>query len=141
MSADEQVAQQDPAQRVVIFDTTLRDGEQSPGIHLNTREKVEIAHQLARLRVDVIEAGFPIASPGDFEATRAVGPDRTVWATDLGQVANPPVEDGLALMADSFLADGFTEDEIRTMAVTNTRRLAGLAPLPERPSAVAPEGS
>ena len=72
MSADEQVPQQDPAQRVTIFDTTLRDGEQSPGIHLNTREKVEIAHQLARLRVDVIEAGFPIASPGDFEATRAV---------------------------------------------------------------------
>jgi 2-isopropylmalate synthase len=72
VSADEQVPQQDPAQRVTIFDTTLRDGEQSPGIHLNTREKVEIAHQLARLRIDVIEAGFPIASPGDFEATRAV---------------------------------------------------------------------
>ena len=75
-----------------------------------------------------------------FEATRAVGPDRTVWATDLGQVANPPVEDGLALMADAFLADGFTEDEVRTMAVANTRRLAGLAPDAE-PTAVAPEGS
>jgi 2-isopropylmalate synthase len=71
VSADEQV-QQDPAKRVTIFDTTLRDGEQSPGIHLNTREKVEIAQQLARLRVDVLEAGFPISSPGDFEATRAV---------------------------------------------------------------------
>src|SRR5215204_3791579 len=56
--------------RVVIFDTTLRDGEQSPGISLNTTEKLEIAHQLARLGVDVIEAGFPIASPGDFEAER-----------------------------------------------------------------------
>ena len=54
--------------RVIIFDTTLRDGEQSPGISLNTAEKLEIAHQLARLGVDVIEAGFPIASPGDFEA-------------------------------------------------------------------------
>ena len=54
--------------RVKIFDTTLRDGEQSPGISLNTQEKLEIAHQLARLGVDVIEAGFPIASPGDFEA-------------------------------------------------------------------------
>ena len=62
----------DDAQRVRFFDTTLRDGEQSPGIYLNTREKVEIAHQLARLRVDVIEAGFPIASPGDFEAVRAI---------------------------------------------------------------------
>ena len=73
MTADsETAAPQDPAKRVTIFDTTLRDGEQSPGIHLNTREKVEIAQQLARLGVDVIEAGFPIASPGDFEATRAV---------------------------------------------------------------------
>ena len=56
------------ANRVHIFDTTLRDGEQSPGISLNTAEKVEIAQQLARLGVDVIEAGFPITSPGDFEA-------------------------------------------------------------------------
>ena len=58
--------------RVHIFDTTLRDGEQSPGISLNTAEKVEIAQQLARLGVDVIEAGFPIASPGDFEAVKAI---------------------------------------------------------------------
>jgi 2-isopropylmalate synthase len=58
--------------RVHIFDTTLRDGEQSPGISLNTAEKVEIAAQLARLGVDVIEAGFPITSPGDFEAVRAI---------------------------------------------------------------------
>ena len=58
--------------RVIIFDTTLRDGEQSPGISLNTVEKLEIAHQLARLGVDVIEAGFPIASPGDFESVQAI---------------------------------------------------------------------
>src|SRR4051812_5629339 len=58
--------------RVIIFDTTLRDGEQSPGISLNTGEKLEIAQQLARLGVDVIEAGFPIASPGDFEAVQAI---------------------------------------------------------------------
>ena len=60
------------ANRVHIFDTTLRDGEQSPGISLNTAEKVEIAQQLARLGVDVIEAGFPITSPGDFEAVEPV---------------------------------------------------------------------
>ncbi|MFN8217193.1 MAG: 2-isopropylmalate synthase [Solirubrobacterales bacterium] len=60
------------ANRVHIFDTTLRDGEQSPGISLNTAEKVEIATQLARLGVDVIEAGFPITSPGDFEAVQAI---------------------------------------------------------------------
>ena len=65
-----------PYERVEIFDTTLRDGEQSPGISLNTQEKVEIASQLARLGVDVIEAGFPITSPGDFEAVREIS--RTV---------------------------------------------------------------
>lgn len=64
-------AAQDP-NRVLIFDTTLRDGEQSPGISLNTSEKLEIAQQLARLGVDIIEAGFPIASPGDFEAVEAI---------------------------------------------------------------------
>jgi 2-isopropylmalate synthase len=60
------------ANRVFIFDTTLRDGEQSPGISLNAAEKVEIAQQLARLGVDIVEAGFPIASPGDFEAVQAI---------------------------------------------------------------------
>ena len=58
------------------------------------------------------------------EASRAVGPERTVWVTDLGQVFNPPVEDGLALMADTFLEAGFTDEEVHTMAVTNTRALA-----------------
>jgi 2-isopropylmalate synthase len=61
-----------PKDRVLLFDTTLRDGEQSPGISLNTAEKLEIAHQLARLGVDVIEAGFPATSPGDFEAVEAI---------------------------------------------------------------------
>jgi 2-isopropylmalate synthase len=69
MSGPGSVPDQD---RVHIFDTTLRDGEQSPGISLNTQEKVEIAQQLARLGVDVIEAGFPITSPGDFEAVQAI---------------------------------------------------------------------
>lgn len=58
--------------RVYIFDTTLRDGEQSPGVSLNTREKLEIARQLARMNVDVIEAGFPITSPGDFTAVQEI---------------------------------------------------------------------
>src|SRR6267142_270727 len=58
--------------RVIIFDTTLRDGEQSPGFSMNAMEKLEMARQLARLNVDVIEAGFPISSEEDFEATRAV---------------------------------------------------------------------
>src|SRR4051795_2857104 len=63
---------QDSPDHVRIFDTTLRDGEQSPGISLNVPEKVEIASQLARLGVDIIEAGFPITSPGDFEAVQTI---------------------------------------------------------------------
>jgi 2-isopropylmalate synthase len=58
--------------KVIIFDTTLRDGEQSPGASLNIREKVKIAHQLAKLGVDVIEAGFPITSTGDYEAVQEI---------------------------------------------------------------------
>ncbi len=58
--------------RIRFFDTTLRDGEQSPGVNLNADEKLEIARQLARLGVDVIEAGFPVASPGDLESVRRI---------------------------------------------------------------------
>src|SRR5690554_4367250 len=58
--------------KLVIFDTTLRDGEQSPGASMTRDEKVRIARMLEKLRVDVIEAGFAIASPGDFESVRAV---------------------------------------------------------------------
>jgi len=58
--------------RIKVFDTTLRDGEQSPGCSMNHQEKLRLAHQLDRLGVDVIEAGFPIASDGDFEAVKAI---------------------------------------------------------------------
>ncbi len=58
--------------RVIIFDTTLRDGEQSPGASMNTEEKVTVARQLERLGVDVIEAGFPVSSPGDFNAVKRI---------------------------------------------------------------------
>ncbi|NLE75973.1 MAG: 2-isopropylmalate synthase [Chloroflexi bacterium] len=74
--------------RVFIFDTTLRDGEQSPGATLNIEEKLDIARQLARLGVDVMEAGFPAASPGDFEAVRRI-------ALEVG-TADGPVVAGLA---------------------------------------------
>jgi 2-isopropylmalate synthase len=69
------------AEKITIFDTTLRDGEQSPGCSMNTAEKLEVARALVDLGVDVIEAGFPIASPGDFEAVREIARqfgDRTV---------------------------------------------------------------
>lgn len=60
------------AGRIYIFDTTLRDGEQSPGCSMNLQEKIEVARQLERLKVDVIEAGFAIASPGDFQSVKAI---------------------------------------------------------------------
>jgi hypothetical protein len=60
-----------------------------------------------------------------FEGVRATGVQNNVLSTDLGQVFNPPVEDGLALFADSFLEAGFTDEEVQTMTVINTRRLAG----------------
>ena len=60
------------AEQLIIFDTTLRDGEQSPGASMTREEKMRIAKQLERLKVDVIEAGFPASSNGDFEAVRAI---------------------------------------------------------------------
>src|SRR5438132_11961139 len=69
----------DSMDAVRIFDTTLRDGEQSPGFSMNTEEKIRLARQLAALNADVIEAGFPIASRGDLEAGRKVAQeDRNV---------------------------------------------------------------
>jgi len=78
--------------QIKIFDTTLRDGEQSPGVALNSQEKVEIARQLARLGVDIIEAGFPIASEGDFQAVREI-------AKAIGQESERVVVAGLARAA------------------------------------------
>ncbi len=86
----------DDPNRVIIFDTTLRDGEQSPGISLNATEKLEIAQQLTRLGVDVIEAGFPIASPGDFAGVQGIA--RTI---DSGPT-QPPV---IAALARTHVAD------------------------------------
>ncbi len=58
--------------RIQIFDTTLRDGEQVPGCQLNREEKIEVALELEKLGVDIIEAGFPISSPGDFASVKAI---------------------------------------------------------------------
>ena len=79
------------AERVVIFDTTLRDGEQSPGISLDAAEKLEIAEQLARLGVDYIEAGFPVASQGDFEAVQNIA--RTVEGPVIAGLSRTQVAD------------------------------------------------
>ena len=77
------------SEQILIFDTTLRDGEQCPGASMNIREKLEVARQLARLRVDIIEAGFPIASDGDFEAVKAIA----------GEIQGPRIA-GLARCVD-----------------------------------------
>ncbi|MCK5161284.1 MAG: 2-isopropylmalate synthase, partial [Candidatus Aureabacteria bacterium] len=71
--------------KIVIYDTTLRDGEQSPGASMNIKEKLEVARQLVRLNVDAIEAGFPISSPGDFEAVKGIASE-----------INGPIISGLA---------------------------------------------
>jgi 2-isopropylmalate synthase len=87
---------------VRIFDTTLRDGEQSPGISLNTAEKLEIAHQLARLGVDVIEAGFPISSPGDFAAVEAIAREvQGPIITGLARAQAPDVEAAARAVRDA----------------------------------------
>jgi len=79
--------------RITVFDTTLRDGEQSPGCSLNVQEKLRLAHQLDRLGVDVIEAGFPIASEGDFAAVQAIaGTIRRPIIAGLARACSPDIE-------------------------------------------------
>jgi len=77
--------------RLYIFDTTLRDGEQVPGCQLNTVEKIEVARALEALGVDIIEAGFPITSEGDFEAVRAIS--RTVKRAEVAALARANPQD------------------------------------------------
>ena len=78
-------------QKIIVFDTTLRDGEQSPGASMNQAEKLRIATQLEALGVDVIEAGFPAASPGDFEAVKAIA--QTLKKTQVAALCRANEED------------------------------------------------
>ncbi|MGH9503571.1 MAG: 2-isopropylmalate synthase [Terriglobales bacterium] len=79
--------------RITVFDTTLRDGEQSPGCSMNVQEKLRLAHQLDRLGVDVIEAGFPIASEGDFAAVQAIAATiRRPIVAGLARACAPDIE-------------------------------------------------
>ncbi len=132
--------------RVYIFDTTLRDGEQSPGASMNTEEKLEIARQLVRLGVDVIEAGFPVSSPGDFESvsrigaevgdaavvcglTRAVAKDIEVAAEALKTAKRPRIHTGIGVseshLRDKLRIDGDTAIERAVAAVKLARGLVG----------------
>jgi 2-isopropylmalate synthase len=84
-------------ERVQVFDTTLRDGEQSPGFSMTVAEKLRMAHQLQSLGVDVIEAGFPIASPGDFEGVRTVATEiRNCRVAALARASQRDVDSALA---------------------------------------------
>lgn len=122
------------AHQVFIFDTTLRDGEQVPGCKLNTKEKLEIALQLETLGVDIIEAGFPVSSPGDFESvsaiatvikeavvcglSRAVKQDIEVAAQALRHAKRPRIHTGIGT-SDQHIKYKFnsTRDEILQRAV------------------------
>ena len=122
------------ADKVYIFDTTLRDGEQVPGCKLNTKEKIELALKLEALGVDIIEAGFPISSPGDFESvnqiakiiknatvcglTRAVQKDIEVAAEALKPAARPRIHTGIG-SSDNHIKYKFnsTREEILERAV------------------------
>jgi 2-isopropylmalate synthase len=114
------------SEKVLVFDTTLRDGEQAAGTRLDMREKLEIAHQLAKLGVDIIEAGFPISSPQDFEAvnliakevhgvticglTRAVKADIDVAGQALAPAPRRRIHTGLGI-SDIHIANKFRDDK------------------------------
>ena len=90
-------------ERVQIFDTTLRDGEQSPGFSMTVAEKLRMAHQLQSLGVDIIEAGFPIASPGDFDGVRTVAREiRDCCVAALARANQRDVDSALAALAGNL---------------------------------------
>ncbi|HXO76692.1 MAG TPA: hypothetical protein VN824_15675, partial [Puia sp.] len=124
--------------KIYIFDTTLRDGEQVPGCKLNTREKIELALQLEALGVDIIEAGFPISSPGDFNSvqevskiirnatvcglTRAVEKDIETAAAALKHAVRPRIHTGIG-SSDNHIKYKFntTREDILERAAKATR--------------------
>ncbi|UCG37700.1 MAG: 2-isopropylmalate synthase [bacterium] len=131
--------------RITIFDTTLRDGEQSPGASMNLEEKIQVARQLEKLNVDVIEAGFPIASEGDFEAVRAVA--RVLKKTEVAGLCRASRKDidrawealkeAKKPRIHTFIATSDihvklklqkTHDEVRDAAVNAVRHAAGYTP-------------
>jgi hypothetical protein len=123
------------ADALTVVDAALAEGVENvvvthpdyPGQAISIDDQVELARKGA-----MIERCFTTPYTGKcsweqwLEGVRAVGPERTVISSDLGQVKNPPVEDGLPLMAEKLLEAGFTDDQVRTIAVDNTRLLAGV---------------
>ena len=130
--------------RIIIFDTTLRDGEQTPGVSLNLAEKVEIARQLQALGVDIIEAGFPASSQGDFEAVRAVAENVSCGVAALCRCNPDDINRGWEALKNTkrprlhvFLATSeihmtyklkMTPDEVIKSIAENVKYAAGLCP-------------
>ncbi|MGE5682583.1 MAG: 2-isopropylmalate synthase [Bacillota bacterium] len=105
--------------RVIIFDTTLRDGEQSPGASLNVFEKLEIARQLVKLNVDVIEAGFPVSSPAQFEAVKRIAGESTAIIAALSRAKEADIKS-----AYNALKDGL-KPRIHTFSSTSDIHILG----------------
>lgn len=134
------------AEKIIIFDTTLRDGEQSPGASMNIEEKIRIAQQLERLNVDVMEAGFPIASDGDYEAVKKVAQTvKKAQVAGLSRANNMDIDrawDALKYAGDrgrihTFIATSdihmkyklkMSEQQVLDTAVAAVRRAAGYTP-------------
>ncbi|MFO7766369.1 MAG: 2-isopropylmalate synthase [Pelovirga sp.] len=134
------------AEKIIIFDTTLRDGEQSPGASMNIEEKIRIAQQLERLNVDVMEAGFPIASDGDFEAVKKIAKTlKTSQVAGLSRANNMDIDrawEALKYAGDrgrihTFIATSdihmqhklkMSEQQVLDTAVAAVKRAAGYTP-------------
>ena len=104
-------------EKVYIFDTTLRDGEQTPGASLNVDEKLQIARQLELLNVDVIEAGFPFSSRGDFEAVKAVA--REIRGSQIAALARaqfPDIDAAWEAVKEATEL-GMTSDKLKQFAI------------------------
>jgi len=129
-------------ERVIIFDTTLRDGEQSAGLRLGSKEKLEIARQLARLGVDVIEAGYPNSSPEDFEAVRLIGAkvkgvsvcalsrvvpaDIEACAKALKEAEHPRIHTGIGV-SDIHIEGKFRNDKYGKDLAEKKKKILGMA--------------
>ena len=103
--------------RVLIFDTTLRDGEQSPGASMNQEEKLSIARLLQELRVDIIEAGFPIASKGDFNSVQAIAREiKDCQVAGLARAKHEDIETAWTELKSPFEAIGKPASMISTLS-------------------------
>jgi hypothetical protein len=127
LARDEIFAVVDGALGAGIRDVVVTHPE-FPSQNLSTEDQAELARRGALLE-RCFTTPYTGKAPWEhvFDGVRASGVENNVLSTDLGQVFNPPVEDGMALFADRFLEAGFSEEEVHTMTVTNTRRLAGEA--------------